>query len=129
MSGYNQEKGFTVVAETRRTWTDAEKKVILAETAERSVASVARKHGVASGLVFRWRREVGMAGKRKAAREMPEAFLPVVVPSLSPGAALASAPGIARGVIEIELAGGHKLRVSGPVDANTLKQVIAVLEG
>jgi transposase len=79
MSGYNQEKGFMVVAETRRTWTDAEKKVILAETVERSVSSVARKHGVASSLVFRWRREVGMAGKKKAARKTPEAFLPVVV--------------------------------------------------
>lgn len=129
MSGYNEEKGFTVVAETRRTWTDAEKKMILAETAERSVSSVARKHGVASSLVFRWRRENSMVGKTKAARKTPEAFLPVVVPSPLPVAVSAPAPGVARGVIEIELAGGHKLRVSGPVEASTLKQVIAALEG
>jgi hypothetical protein len=32
-------------------------------------------------------------------------------------------------MIEIELAGGRRIRVTGPVEANTLKQVIAVLEG
>ncbi len=129
MSGYNQEKRFSIVAGTRRTWTDAEKKVILAETEEQSVSSVARKHGVASSLVFRWRREAGMAGKKKAVRKTSEAFLPVVLPSPSPVAASASAQGIDRGLIEIELAGGHKLRVSGPVETSTLKQVIAALEG
>jgi hypothetical protein len=33
------------------------------------------------------------------------------------------------GVIEIELAGGRRLRLSGPVDAETLRRVIAVLDG
>ena len=33
------------------------------------------------------------------------------------------------GLIEIELAGGRRLRLSGPVDVQALKRVIAVLEG
>ena len=34
-----------------------------------------------------------------------------------------------QGVIEIVLAGGRRLRVSGLVDTENLKRVIAVLEG
>ena len=33
------------------------------------------------------------------------------------------------GLIEIELANGRRVRLSGPVDVQALKQVIAVLEG
>ena len=33
------------------------------------------------------------------------------------------------GLIEIEFAGGRRVRVSGTVDADALKRVIAVLEG
>jgi transposase len=55
MSGYDQEKRYSVVAEVRRKWTDAEKQAILAEAKEGSVSAVARKHGVAANLVFRWR--------------------------------------------------------------------------
>jgi hypothetical protein len=35
----------------------------------------------------------------------------------------------AHGLIEIELAGGRRIRVSETVDAAALKRVIAVLEG
>jgi transposase len=127
MSGYDEEKRYTVVAETRRKWTAAERKQIVAETEASSVSSVARKHGVAASLVFRWRREAGIEGK-KSARKPAAAFLPLTLPAL-PHAGAASTVGADRGAIEIELANGHKLRVSGPVEATTLKQVLAVLEG
>jgi transposase len=52
MSGYNQEKSFTVVAEARRKWTKAEKQAIVAEIAATSVSAVARKHGIASSLLW-----------------------------------------------------------------------------
>jgi hypothetical protein len=52
----------------------------------------------------------------------------MMLPAPSPGAAVSS-PSTDRGLVEIELAGGRRLRVSGPVDVATLKQVIAVLEG
>jgi transposase len=120
-----QEKSYAVVAETRRKWTDAERKRIVAETEASPVSSVSRKHGVATSLVFRWRREAGIAGK-KSARKTTTAFLPVALPTLTHAAPVAGAD---RGMIEIELAGGRRIRVTGPVEANTLKQVIAVLEG
>ena len=125
MSGYSQEKSFAVVAETRRKWTAAERKQIVAETEAASVSSVARKHGVAASLVFRWRREAGIAGK-KSARKPATAFVPVALPRLTYAPPVASAD---RGLIEIELAGGRRLRMSGPVETEALRRVIAVLEG
>lgn len=97
----------------------------MAETEASSVSSVARKHGVAASLVFRWRREAGLAGK-KCARKPATAFLPVALPAPAHAAAAAGAD---RGLIEIELAGGRRLRVSGPVETEALRRVLAVLEG
>jgi transposase len=122
MSGYSQEKSFAVVAETRRKWSAAERKQIVTETEGASVSSVARKHGVAASLVFRWRREAGLSGK-KSVRNQASAFVPVALPALTP------VQGIDHGVIEIELTGGRRLRVSGPVETEALRRVIAVLEG
>ena len=125
MSGYSQEKSFAVVAETRRKWSSAERKQIVAETEASSVSSVSRKHGVATSLVFRWRREAGVAGK-KSARRPATAFVPVALPALTPAAPVAGGD---CGMIEIELAGGRRLRVSGLVETEALRRVIAVLEG
>ena len=123
MSGYSQEKSFAVVAETRRKWSAAERKQIVAETEAASVSSVARKHGAATSLVFRWRREAGLAGKKSPRKLAPVAFVPVALPALTHAAPVAG------GMIEIELAGGRRLRVSGPVETEALRRVIAVLEG
>jgi transposase len=126
MSGYDQGKSFAVVAETRRRWSDVEKQALLAEAAEGSVSAVARKHGVAASLLFRWRAAKAV-GKKSVGNPAP-AFVPVMLPAPSPSAAVSS-PSTDRGLVEIELAGGRRLRVSGPVDVATLKQVIAALEG
>lgn len=125
MSGYSQEKNFAVVAETRRKWSVAERKQIVAETEASSVSSVSRKHGVATSLVFRWRREAGVAGKRSVRKAAP-AFVPVTLPALTHAAPVAGAD---HGLIEIELAGGCRVRVTGPVETEALKRVIAALSG
>mgnify|MGYP002336291619 CR=1 FL=1 len=125
MSGYSQEKSFAVVAETRRKWSAAERKQIVAETEAASVSSVARRHGVATSLVFRWRREAGVGGK-KSARKPGTAFVPVTLPALAHAAAVAGAD---RGLIEIELGQGRRIRVTGAVETEVLRRVIAVLEG
>jgi transposase len=125
MSGYSQEKTYAVVAETRRRWSEAERKQIVAETEAASVSSVARKHRVAASLVFRWRRAAGVIAK--SVGKEASAFVRAMLAAPSPTAVVAS-PSTDRGKIEIELAGGRRLRV-GPVDVATLKQVIAVLEG
>ena len=54
--------------------------------------------------------------------EVSEAFAPVVVPTRGEGAEMS-----AGGVIEIELSGGHRLRVDRYVDAEALRRVLAVL--
>jgi transposase-like protein len=76
MSGYSQEqeKSYAVVAETRRKWSEAERKQIVAETEVASVSSVARKHRLAASLVFRWRAAAGLAGKKSEGKD-PSAFV------------------------------------------------------
>ena len=135
-----EEERFVIVADARRRWSRAEKRAIVAECegGALSVSAVARKHTIASSLLFRWRREFG--GTKPPARAKPE-FVRVSLPALpipsgaegsvaegSPAAGVA--PSVAdRGLIEIELVGGRRLRVDGSVDAAALRRVIAVLEG
>lgn len=126
MSGYDQDKSFAVVAETRRKWTVAEKAAVVAETAAASVSSIARRHGIASSLVFRWRRELGESGK-KVSRQARPSFVPVALPAPAVAPVSAVVPGV--GLMEIELSGGRRVRVDASVDMNALKRVIAVLDG
>ena len=58
MSRDNFPRRYSIVADVRRQWSDAEKQKIVAE-AERpdaNVSAVARRHGITPGLLFRWRR-------------------------------------------------------------------------
>lgn len=125
-------KSFDVVAETRRRWTAEERRQIVAESETAPVSVVARRHGVAVSLVFRWRRQAGLSGKRAIVKKSGAVFVPVMLaappaPEASPETPKVQAPD--SGLIEIELAGGRRLRLSGPVDVQALKRVIAVLEG
>lgn len=126
MSGYDQEKFFAVVAEVRRKWTEAEKQAILAEAETASVSAVARKHGVAANLVFRWRQHQrqARAGRKSVSKPAPP-FVPVALPA--PSAAAAPGKIVDRGMVEIELVSGHRLRVEALIDPEALKRIIAVL--
>jgi transposase len=122
-------KSFDVVAETRRRWSAEERRQIVAESESAPVSVVARRHGVATSLVFRWRRQAGLSGKRK---KPSASFVPVALsaPSVVMAMPASSSPRAQdHGIIEIELAGGRRVRVSGTVDAVALKRVIGVLEG
>ena len=121
-----------VVVETRRRWSVEERREAVNETLTSPVSSVARKRGIAKSLLFRWRKEAGLSGKRGGARKSASQFVPVALPSPPSVAAKLEPPSLQtqdHGVIEIELSSGHKLRVSGRVEAETLKRVIAVLNG
>jgi len=120
-----------VVVETRRRWSVEERRQAVDETLTAPVSLVARKRGIAKSLLFRWRKEAGVSGKRRGGKKMAS-FVPVALPIPSSRPATSEAPSIhgpACGVIEIELAGGRRLRVSGPVDTEALQRVIAVLNG
>jgi transposase len=116
-----------VVVETRRRWSDDERRQAVEETRHLPVSAVARKHGMAKSLLFRWRKEAGLSGKRRQV----EGFVPVQIaaaPVISLSAPSASVPVTHEaGSIEIELVGGIKLRMRGTVRPEALRQVIAAL--
>ena len=125
MSGHISE-GNIVVIETRRRWSDEERKQAVEATLTSPVSAVARKYGMAKSLLFRWRKEAGLSAKRRPIA----AFVPVRI-AAAPIAEM-NVPASATPVvstIEIELANGHKLRVSGTVEVQALRQVIAALDG
>jgi transposase len=83
-------------------------------------------------LVFRWRRQAGLPGKRAGVKKADAVFVPVMLAApaaAEPPPEIPRVPAADGGVIEIELASGRRVRLSGPVDVQALKRVIAVLEG
>ena len=125
MSRYVPEKSFAIVAETRRKWTLAEKTAVVSEIAGSSVSAVARKYGIASSLMFRWRRELEL-GSETAKRKSGTTIVALALPAAAVSTVSTSVAG--GGLIEIELAHGRKLRVDASVDVSALKRVIAVLD-
>jgi transposase len=115
----------------RRRWTRAEKeRIVAAAMAPGAVASeVARGAGIYASQLFRWRQELC---ERAPA---PVAFNSVAVTSEArtvsqPGAgspALPLAPSEPTGVIEIEFAGGGRMRITGSVPAGTVTALMRAL--
>jgi transposase len=112
----------------RRTWSPEERLRIVRETLEPGaiVQAVADRHGVSTGQLYTWRKHMlatAMAG-----------FAPVEVvpePTLPALAAPPAVPAITDtlGSLEIVLPTGASIRVTGAVDAATLRMVLAELGG
>jgi transposase len=100
----------------RRRWSRAEKERIVAAAIEPgAVASeVARAAGIHASQLFRWRQQFCSAAPAAVA------FAPVAI---APGPGAPTVPG----AIEIEFAGGARLRITGPVEASTVGVMVAVL--
>lgn len=111
-------------APRRRRWSQVEKEQLVAEACEPgvSVSLVARRRGVDPSLLFRWRRQM------LTPAEPPPLFAPVEVADATPVLPLAPPAPSGAGMIEIELAGGRRLRVGRDVDAEALRRVVSVLE-
>ena len=75
---------------------------------------VARRHDVNANQLFGWRRH------DEAVSDGPPALVPVVLRQ-------PAAPTGSPGTIEIDLAGGVQVRISGSVDAAVLRQVLEQL--
>ncbi len=110
--------------ESRRRFSDEEKRELVEEAFQPGVRAtdIARRHGMDVSLLYRWRRLI--FGRRP---RLP-AFTPVAVVEgpTSPEAAQVSARPTT-GVIEIEFAGGTRVRVTGTVEPSTLASVVAAL--
>ena len=118
----------------RRRWSSEEKLRIVQETLEpgASVGAVARRHGLASNLLYTWRRRAlagAMAGFM--AVEVADRTLPAPTRPTNSGpttGALLGAPDDARrGVIEVVLVSGCRLRVNTGADIGTLRLVLEAL--
>jgi transposase len=144
MSGDNFSRRYSIVAETRRKWSDTEKQGIVAEAAQpgANISAVARRHGIKPSLLFRWRR---LAREARPSSTAP-AFLPVTLalpPACSEPAAPEASPSPSSPLpaaqseaeedrhddrIEIELGNGRLVRVGAGVSTDALKRIIDLLD-
>lgn len=110
---------------TKRLWTDEEKRSICLQTASPgvSVAQVALRYAVNANLIFKWRRDPRYAPDPAAAPGLSEGsrFLPVEIVEAVKMPPLAATTD---NHIEIELAGGHRMRISGSYDPEALARLI-----
>jgi transposase len=105
--------------ERRRRWSSAEKERLVAASLEPGavVSALAREAGLHPSQLYKWRRHL-CAQQRAASR-----FTPVQI------IAEPAVPGVPTpvGMIEIELAGGTRLRITGAADAATVTAAVVAL--
>ena len=112
----------------RRRWSDEAKRRLVVETFGQgeTVHGVARRHGVSTSQLFTWRKRF------RAEVRFPRSALPLVpafaaveiAPSAPMGATEASVPS---GLIEIELRGGERVRISGAADPTVVTAALRAL--
>ena len=107
---------------TRRLWTDEEKRSICLQTTAPgvSVAQVALRYTVNANLIFKWLRDpkyqAGAGSEHAGLRFLPvEIVAEAKAPAITP---------VADTRIEINLAGGHRMRISRRYDPEALARLI-----
>ena len=121
--------GFFVARRAKRLWSDEEKRSICLQTAAPavSVAQVARRYALNANMIFKWLRDARYApGQVRGAEDTP-CFLPVEI--VDHARIEESRPVTAESLLEFELAGGHRLRISGSYDPEALARLIRGLSG
>ena len=110
----------------QRRWSEDEKLKIVLESLEapRQVAATARRYGVSRSLLLRWRRSFRPEPKHAAPQP---GFVPAMVVAESGSKSCPVASARSDGSIEIEFATGARMRITGTVDAATLKAAVAAL--
>ena len=135
MSGDRTSPRYDVVATTRRSWSKQQKKAIVAaiDVGGATLSEVARRHGIHSSLLFRWRKTMGSvvgsaqvdAGDGASAPPTPR-FMPVLLP---PPSLHEPVIGPTRtSTIEVVIGGGRTVRVGADVDTMALLRIIEALE-
>ena len=120
-SAHNGRVEILVRADRRRSWTQEQKREIVAESLgpELTPADVARKHGISTGQLYTWRRQMVSLCSAASTRPMPrfaavELSGPALIPDpkpMAPASAEPPSPTRPEGLIEIVLPGGVSLRV------------------
>ena len=124
--------------ERRRRFSVEQKLAVLSEATRpgANLSAVARRHGLLPAQVYKWRRlaELGVIGV-PGASELPSFVAVEIAQDVRPLLPVPAATTPARprrkrrknGLIEIELAGGRRVRVDRDVDAAALERVLDVL--
>jgi transposase len=127
-----------VRADRRRSWTREQKREIVAESLgpELTPADVARKHGISTGQLYTWRRQLVSLQGAVSSRPMPRfaavelsAPLPTSDPTTMASPPKEPPPPRPDGLIEIVLPCGVLVRVDAHVDGRALRRVLGVLSG
>jgi len=120
-----------IVGERRREHDAAFRAMVVEQAGQPGgrVQDVARRHGICSSLIYRWRRAASpQAGAGSAVQ-----LLPVRVANPRAEARSAPRPPSSQtspprpGLIEIEFEGGTRVRVDGDVSLAALRRVVAAL--
>ena len=121
-----------MVRRTKRLWTDEEKRSICLQTTAPgvSVAQVARRYAMNANVVFKWLRDPPSAPDIAPALDGNATgdafFLPVEIVDRTreddAGLTIDTVPAV--GIIEIDIADGHHLRISGSYDPEALARLI-----
>ena len=109
----------------RRRWSEADKRRLVEETLApgETVHGVARRHGVNTSQLFTWRKQLRL-GLDSAAAPAVAGFAAVAI---APTAVPPVGDAAPSGLIEIELAGGDRVRISGPADPAVVAAALRAL--
>src|SRR5690349_23778454 len=109
----------------RRRWSEDDKRRLVAETLApgETVHGVARRRGVSTSQLFTWRKRL----RAEAGFPPPVGgFAAVAIAPVPPLAGEAEAP---PGLIEVELVGGDRVRITGPADPAVVAAALRALAG
>ncbi|NQW11384.1 MAG: transposase [Alphaproteobacteria bacterium] len=111
---------------TKRLWTDEEKRSICFQTTapDLSVAQVARRYAMNANLIFKWLRDPRFAPEPEVAAA--PCFLPVEIVDRAgcDDERPTEGSAVAEGTIEIDIAGGHRVRIVGAYDPEAVARLI-----
>src|SRR4051794_12451382 len=114
----------------RRRWSEDDKRRLVAETLApgETVHGVARRRGVSTSQLFTWRKRLrAEAGFPPPAPGVP-GFAAVAIAPVPPPS-VAEAAGAPPGLVEVELAGGDRVRISGAADPAVVAAALRALAG
>jgi transposase len=121
--------GITATGRRRnRSWPETLKREIVAASfvPGSSVSEVARHYDVNANQVFNWRKVYRDDPRAAAVPSSAPVLIPVMV--AADHDAVAAQPSTVTEMIEIDLAGKYRVRISSGVDAQALRRVLDVLE-
>src|SRR3954449_4105853 len=117
--------------QARRRWSEEDKRRLVAETfgPGATVHGVARRRGVSPSQLFAWRKvfQVGIERAVPATPGVP-GFAAVEITPATPPSVADAVPAFS-GLIEIELAGGDRVRISGAPDPAVVAAALRNLVG